>query len=51
MKCSNKIAVLNNGKIAYYGDNKGLIGNDLLSTVFNVPISVDKNLKGINFYN
>ena len=51
MKYSNKIAVLNNGKIAYYGDNKGLIGNDLLSTVFNIPISVDKNLKGINFYN
>ena len=50
MKYSNKIAVLNNGKIAYYGDNKGLIGNDLLSTVFNIPISVDKNLKGINFY-
>ena len=44
MKYSNKIAVLNNGKIAYYGDNKGLIGNDLLSTVFNIPISVDKNL-------
>ena len=51
MKYSNKIAVLNNGKIAYYGDKEGLIGNDLLSTVFNVPISVDKNLKGINFYN
>ena len=50
MKYSNKIAVLNNGKIAYYGDNMGLIGNDLLSTVFNIPISVDKNLKGINFY-
>ena len=51
LKYSHKIAVFNKGEVAYYGDTNGVMGSDLLSTVFNVPINIDKNSKKISFYN
>ena len=47
---SDKIALINNGEIKYEGLPNEVLSDEILTSIYKMPIKVDKQNKRINYY-